>query len=313
MTQASNLRKLTCCIFAGGRATRLYPHSVSPQNQKSLLVMGDPAQKLADYALRAGACCDHTLIFTSSDHERSMVVEDYVLQWPNIIVLRDKREVAAGSILDYYARLSEEDAGGDIAVLAPDHVHEGLELRDLYQHHLEAGRPVTILTSPAKNYGGYTMNRDGLAEGVLSGYIHGAVSTCGTYIVKTSFLMGWARRCLAEGWNGQTLGLYQDLVCPAIERGEVSVFPLPIGAYWDDAGTLLRYYHNNMRISGGKSVVAVGVVVADGASLSESVVIAGAVIESPLAIRRAIVSGSSGSFRVTQVGAQHLLTAPEFS
>lgn len=283
------------------QSNKALPTQHPPRNQKSLLVMGSPGQRLIDYALRASACCDHTMVFTSSDPERSMAVEDYVLLWPNVIVLRDKREVAAGSILDHYAKLSGEDADGDIAVLAPDHVHEGFKLYDMYQHHLRSGRPVTILTSPAKSYGGYTMDRDGLAEGVSSICVLGAVSTCGTYIIRKSFLMKWARHYLDKGWDGQTLGLYQDLICPSIEHGEVSVFPLPPGAYWDDAGTLQRYYHNNMRISRGGNVVADGATVVGVADLSASVVIADTVIKSRLAIKGAIVSGNGGSFRVTQI------------
>lgn len=293
---------LTCCIFAGGRATRLYPHTIPPQNQKSLLVMGNSTQRLIDYALKASAYCDHTLVITSSNHERAAVVEDYVLQWPSVYVLRDKREVAAGSLLDNFTALSCEDPDGDFVILAPDHVHEGLDLRDLHQHHLEMRTPVTVLTSPAKDYGEYTKERNGLAEGVLSSCVPGAISTCGTYVIKTRFLMQWIRHHLAEGWDGEMLSLYRDLVCPAIQNGKASIFPLPQGAYWDDAGTLFRYHQNNMRISKRKNVIAMGVTVSDQVALSESVVLADAVIEKPLSVKAVIISGSGDSFRITQIG-----------
>lgn len=293
---------LTCCIFSGGRATRLFPHTASPKNQKSMLVMGNNKQRLIDFSLRSSMKADHTYVITSSSPEKSEIVESYVVQWPDVFIIRDKREVEAGTLIDYYDTIKNEDPNGDIAILAPDHVHENFDLKKFHQHHLQTGRDVTLLVVSAKNYGSFVIDRNGLAEGVYSYYAPGMFSTCGTYIIKTRSLLEWIHSQSTNGWNGTLMSMYYDVICPIIEQRRASIFHLSEDGYWDDAGTLTRYYQNNMRLSNGKSVISEEALVPNSENITECVVIGNTVIPAHQKIHRAIVStDNNGKIHVSQI------------
>jgi CTP:molybdopterin cytidylyltransferase MocA len=82
---------LTSCIFAGGRATRLYPHTLRPSNQKPLLLMGSSDRRLIDFSLEISAVADHSFVFTNHDPIKSEEVEAHISMFPNVIPLMDKK------------------------------------------------------------------------------------------------------------------------------------------------------------------------------------------------------------------------------
>lgn len=302
MEEIFSNKLLTCCIFAGGKATRLYPHTISPENQKSMLIMGDSKQRLIDFSLRSSMAADHTYVITSSYSQKAEIVENYVTRWPNVYIIRDKREVEAGTLIDYYHSLKNEDPNSDIAILGPDHVHEKLDLKEFHQHHLEKGRDVTLLVVPPKNYGSFTIDQNGSAKGVFSYFKPGMVSTCGTYIIKTRYLLEWMYSQLTSGWNGKMISMYYDVICPIIEQEKASVYHLSQDGYWDDAGTLKRYYQNNMRLSKGNNVISKKALVPCSNNITKCVIIGKVAIPANQKINNAIVSADNNDqIHISQV------------
>src|SRR5574337_759567 len=102
---------LTCLIPAGGEGTRLNPHTC--REQKPMLLMGNPDQRIIDFSLKLSSASDHTIVTTSSVAEKAETIENYVRQYPNVAVLRDLRMIGAASLIDYYGIFCQEDPNGD--------------------------------------------------------------------------------------------------------------------------------------------------------------------------------------------------------
>jgi len=264
--------------------------------------MGKPEQRIIDFALRLSQYAETTYVITSSEPERAICVEQYVSAWKHVCCIRDKREVAAGTLIDYRHIFEAIDPTSDVIVLAPDHVHGELDICEFHKHHIESNSDLTLLTVLPKSYGEYTMAVGvGYATGVLKHPIVGAVSTCGTYIVKIKYIQEWIRECVRSGWQGKPLSFYRDIVCPVIERGLGAIYQLPYGGYWDDAGTHERYFFNNMRISGGENVISPDSYVDTGAKIYQCVILGGTVIGKRIAISRSIVSGVVPQLNITPI------------
>lgn len=295
-------RGLVCIMFAGGRATRLYPHTIPPHNQKALLVMGNPTRKLMDFSLGVSHGAERTYVITHYLRRRSAHVEKYLAtRYPGVQLLRDKRPIAAGTLIDQRRILDNEDSNCNVVILAPDHIHQGLDLAAFHRYHLEHDDNITLLVSRPKEYGEYVLAHDGRANQVLSTYQPNALSTTGTYIIKFRHLTTWVREQEAVGKKGTHISLYRDLVCPTIERQGASVFESPTHSYWDDAGTLLRYHRNNMRLSGGGNVVSDEAMVLDCVSLSRCVVLAGSVLDRKMSVTDSIISGRGRGINITVI------------
>jgi ADP-glucose pyrophosphorylase len=122
-----------------------------------------------------------------------------------------------------------------------------------------------------------------------------AVNTAGMYILSDKMFRGWL-----SALDYSTSSFYWDVIVPAIYRGMASAYILPRGAYWDDAGTLSRYLFNNLRLSGGRTVVAAGSVVESSANLELCVVLNGVVV-SELSASRSVISRVGGKLIVSKV------------
>lgn len=290
---------LTCLIPAGGEGTRLRPHT--KYEQKPMLLMGDPKQRIMDFALQLSSFADHTFVATDFEAEKAEVVEEYVDRFPNVLVLRDLRKIGAASLIDYYETFVQEDPDGDLVILPSDQVHEKLSILDFQQYHRDIGANVTLLVVPQKKYGEYVTINKGFAEKVINEPVLGSLSTTGVYMIKNRYFVGWIQRELKQGWNGEQRSMYRDFICPAVENDKVAVYCFPEGGYWDDAGTLERYYFNNMRISRGKNVISQNAEIHPEAKISYSVVIGDPIIGDKIELTRTIVSGKNVDISITQI------------
>ena len=80
------------------------------------------------------------------------------------------------------------------------------------------------------------------------------VSTTGTYIFKGSFVANFLHSVRRAGSEG--LNIYKDIVCSSIGKAVVATYFVDYNqGYWEDAGTLRRFFSSNMRLSSGDNVV----------------------------------------------------------
>ncbi len=280
--------RLTAIIPAGGEATRLRPHTHI--EQKPMLPMG-AGKRIIDWALDIASQTDRTFVTLHHKETLTRHLEDYISERPGVCALRDRLRMGAASLIDFSDMLFEDDLLGDSIILPADHVIEGLDLKDFYKYHKESNATLTVLTTSKKDYGQYIHLADGVfAESIHSDYNENDDSSCGIYIIKNRELLRWAQFEITNGWNGEMRSLLTDFVEPAIYRGGVVAYKLPDGGYWDDAGTIGRYYHNNMRLSKGESVVDKESFVHPDATIRRSIVIGRAVIEANVVLDKAVYS-----------------------
>ncbi len=76
---------------------------------------------------------------------------------------------------------------------------------------------------------------------------------------------------------------------------------MPEDGYWDDAGTIERYYYNNMRLSGGENVISCDSEVDGESTLRRSVVLGSVAIRAGAIIEEAIVSGNGEDMQITKM------------
>ena len=179
------------------------------------------------------------------DPIKSEEVEAHISMFPNVIPLMDKREVGAGSLLDYYRILCREDPNGNMVILCSDHVYEGFSLSAFSKYHNDMQKDMTILAVPPKNYGSYIEVENGLVLATQESYTEGCLSSTGTYIMKNRALLECLRTKILEGWDGELFSVYSHIFLPMVMQANVASFTLPENGYWDDTGTLQRYYRNN--------------------------------------------------------------------
>ena len=72
----------------------------------------------------------------------------------------------------------------------------------------------------------------------------------------------------------------RDFITPLIYTGNVVSHRLPDEGYWDDAGTIKRYYDNNMRLSLSNNVLDDEATIGGEATVSRSVLIESTAIKS---------------------------------
>jgi len=289
---------LTCFIPAGGEGTRLKPHT--NRIPKPMLPMGDPERKLIDYALNVSENCEHILVSTNFDPEKAVCVEEYARRIPGVTILRDKRlAIGAASLIDYFDILSHEDSNGDMVIIPADHVFEAVDLFRFQDYHQELRANITLLVVPALDYGDYALVKDGFVERVVKRKIRDSLSITGVYIIRNRYLLDWIRKELINGWEGEGRSMSRDLIIPAVSKDKVAAYLLPENGYWDDAGTIHRYYNNNMRLSGGRNVISSNAQIAPDVPINSSVVINGPIIDKDLGLNRTIISGSNRDYNIT--------------
>lgn len=290
---------LTSIIPAAGEATRLRPHSL--REQKPMMLMGNPNRRIIDYPLEVARSSDEVFVLTHYDEARSRPLEEYVKSRGEAQILRDWRIMGAASLINFSDALFERDPQGSSVILPADHIIEGLSMQAFHRHHLEHEAEITMLTVPRKPYGQYVRTENEKIAELSSEMSEDSRSSAGIYIITHSTLLEWVRREKRNGWKGETRSLLNDVIHPAVDEGIVITYEMPENGYWDDAGTIGRYYYNNMRLSGGENVISPEAIVSDESTVRRSVVLGGVAINAGAMIEEAVVSGSGLDMQITRV------------
>lgn len=245
---------LVSFIPAGGLGTRMRPYTLD--TPKPLLLMGSPDRRVIDASLELSTQVSER-VWVSVDYLGEQVV-DYVAgkDIGSIDTLTDtKTSGSAGSLIEHQDKMSIGDAK-DLFVLPSDHIYDGnFSIEDYVKIHRELDADITLMTVPHKEYGQYaTIDDQGLVQSIDTSPRPNNVSTTGTYIFKGSFITDFlysARRAGSENLN-----IYKDIVCSSIGRAVVATYFVDYNqGYWEDTGTLRRFFSSNMRLSGGDNVV----------------------------------------------------------
>ena len=264
-----------------------------------MLPMGRPERKLIDFALEIGKDGGHTFVSTNFDTQKALEVENHVKQNPNTTILRDKTsKIGAGSIIDHHIEITQFDQYGDMVILPADHVLEGFDLQKFKNFHRQHNADITILVTSPVDYGTYVHTKDSFATEIVGKIDAKSLSITGVYIIRNKFLFNWIRGELKNGWNKESRNLFQDLIAPTIIRGKAAVYQLPYNGYWDDAGTIYRYYHNNMRLSDDQNVISPTAKISPETFLRSSILIGSPVINQAVEWNKVIISGSGPVFNI---------------
>lgn len=293
------METLTAFIPAGGQGSRLKPHT--DETPKPLLLMGDNTRYLIDSSLElTSEVCDHMWVTTDFCAEQ---VDDYISNNPKVKILHDPRTVGnAGSLLEHLEEISQEDIDGDFLVLPSDHVYDKFDINTFWRQHQDSGADITLMVTLPKGYGEYIETAGGRNSKIVLNPAPNAMSTTGTYIIKNKYLMEWLIGQKKAGWDGELRNINGDIIRPAVGKVDVATYELPADGYWDDAGTILRYFENNMRLSGGKNVISTQAQITESTQLHRCIVLGHAVIGDEVNLSNSIVSvADDNSLHVTSV------------
>lgn len=283
--------KLTTFIPAGGRGSRLRPHTFS--SPKPLLLMGSSETRIIDHPLDlASETSDH--IWVSVDYLADQM-EEYLEGRPNVSILRDGTTIGSGgSLIEHYEKLSDLESDGDFLVLPSDHIYDGdFDIGKYLDDHRESDADITLLTVPRKTYGEYVKVDGRQALAIEKQPNVRNVSTTGTYMFRNSFILNVLRN-VQRSERPLDLNIYKDIVCPSV--GKVAVSSRFIDrdtGYWEDTGTSERFLRSNMRLSGGRNVISNSAEIADDVELRRCVVLGNVAIKEHLHIEDAIISSDS--------------------
>lgn len=280
--------KLTSFIPAGGRGERLKP--LTEKFPKPLLLMGEANKRIIDYVLTCVKSSSSNIIisishaaqcfekyFTCPDNDTQFIHDRYIL---NI----------GGSLLQHYYWINKNAVFGDFLLIAPaDHVVENIKIEQMLKAHMEKQADITVgLVSP-RLYGDYLeINKDKFVIGFGTNST-GKMSSTGIYIFRTNFLMDMLRKEINSGWDNSPFDIGRDIVMPAIGKSRIAGFIFSAEAYWDDAGTIERYYSNNMRISKGNSVIATNAFVENREDVIQSIILDESLVPRGKILSRSIV------------------------
>ena len=282
---------LRTIIPAAGEATRLRPHSLI--EQKPMLLMGSSDRRIVDGPLGLAAETDSTFVIVHHDEDRTHSLEGHVRGRSEAQILRDRQLMGAASLIHFSDILFESDPEGSSLILPADHIIEGVDLQAFHDHHLARGKDITVLAVAPKPYGQYVEEQNGIAMNLTSDQAERGLSSAGVYIVSNRLMLGWASRERKQGWMGEGRSFLNDVVHPAVDKREVSVYRLPENGYWDDAGTVERYHYNNMRLSGGENVIDRAASVDPEAIVRRSIIMGSAAITAGAIIESAIISADT--------------------
>ncbi len=295
-------------ILVGGFGTRLRPLTLSVPKQ--MLPMGSV-----------------TMLQRVVEHLGGLGVEEVVLSLgyqPEVFLREFPDGEVAGVPVRYAVEPEPLDTGGAIAFAAREagidstflalngDVLTDLDVSELWRYHQQAGGAATIALTEVDDpsrYGVVPLDGDGRVEAFIEKPEPGTAPThwinAGTYVLEPEVL---------------------DLVPPGARRSiEREIFPelveqgrlygLQAASYWIDAGTPEAYLqahldlldglrgsfepaiHESARIDAGamvkRSAVGPGVIVASGARVVDSVVMAGARISAGASVHRSIIGARS--------------------
>ncbi len=295
-------------ILVGGFGTRLRPLTLSVPKQ--MLPMGSV-----------------TMLQRVVEHLGGLGVEEVVLSLgyqPEVFLREFPDGEVAGVPVRYAVEPEPLDTGGAIAFAAREagidstflalngDVLTDLDVSELWRYHQQAGGAATIALTEVEDpsrYGVVPLDADGRVEAFIEKPEPGTASThwinAGTYVLEPEVLdlvPPGARRSIERE-------IFPELV----EQGRL--FGLQAASYWIDAGTPEAYLqahldlldglrgsfepaiHESARIDAGamvkRSAVGPGVIVASGARVVDSVVMAGARISAGASVHRSIVGARS--------------------
>lgn len=290
---------LTGYIAAGGIGSRLRPHT--DERVKPMLPMGSSDKRIIDYPLSTcNPYCDHMYVTTCFRAEQ---VENYVSGKQKVHVLHDSRVVGnGGSILEHANKILAEDISGNFLVIPGDHVLEDFPIKDFVNTHIERKSDITLMVVPPKPFGEYVVMNNDVPDRIVFSPEKNSFSTIGIYLISNRYLFGWMHAKKRLHWDGEDTCVTRDIIDPAVGIAKTGIYHLPETSYWDDAGTPARYHHNNMRLSGEKTVIDTLADVSPHAILDMCVVVGNAAIPSDIMLSRAIVSQNvAGKLNVTQL------------
>lgn len=287
-------------IPAGGQGSRLNPRTLS--SPKPRLLLGSEKRRVIDDPLEAALqACDYVWVTTNYLAEQ---VEEHVANFPAVRTLRDNRAIgSAGSLLTHPELAASLEEEGDLLVLPCDHVYEGLSVPDFWRHHRDSEADITLLTTHPKSYGEYVITAGKWAMSIEVQPSPEALSTTGIFIINNNYLLKWIQQQTNADWDGRSLSVYYDIICPAVRDANTRVssyFLDSNGGYWDDIGTPERYIANNMRRSGGLNVVSAEALIDPSATLDRCIVLGRTVITSDVILKNAIVSMQEGKLLITK-------------
>lgn len=293
-------KKLNTFIPAGGLGSRLRPHT--DRIPKPLLPMGAPERKVIDGPL--DFCInDSDHVWVSTDYLGEQI-EEHLSDYAKVTTLRDIRtQGSGGSLVEHYRKMIDTDGDSDVLVLPSDHIYDGsFNLKAYLDIHRESDAPMTLMTVPRKSYGEYARTANGgYLQSVEKDRIQGHVSTTGTYMFKSSFIVDRLYRLERSGLD--QLNIYKDIVCPAIGNIAVaSYFVDTDQGFWEDTGTPERYLASNMRLSQDQNVIDIKANVEDCTKLHRCVLIGAVAVGQYGAYANSIISDNgSGKMNVTRV------------
>lgn len=170
------METLTGFIPAGGIGSRLNPHTL--EIPKPLLLMGNNQRYVIDCSLNGCInSCDHTLITTYNHSEK---IEEYVSGIPTIRILHDEKISGnAGSLLEHYEKISQEDPDGDFLIIPSDCMYENFSLTDFWKNHIVSESEVTLAVVPPKTYGEYVTIKNDKPQEIIFNPTLESMSTIG--------------------------------------------------------------------------------------------------------------------------------------
>ncbi len=293
------MSELATFIPAGGLGSRLHPHTL--KLPKPLLTMGSPDGCIINFPIAVStAASEH--VWVSTDYQ-GLQIEEYLQDTQNVQVLRDDETIGSGgSLIKHYDLISNADSEGDTLILPSDHIYDGLSILDFWEKHQSEDADITLLTVPPKPYGEYVALTNDNPSSVEKRTLQDTLSTTGIFILRNQFLMNWITTARRNSDTPINCNIYHDIVCPSIGHSAVSHYFLDYPGYWEDAGTPSRYLASNMRLSGGKTVIAAAASVASPEQLDGCVVLPDTLIEKEFHASNAIISSADdGKLLVTKI------------
>lgn len=292
------MSELTTFIPAGGLGTRLSPHTL--EIPKPLLVMGD-GKRIIDHPIEL-CSSESAQTWVSTDY-LAETVEEYLFNYPNIKILRDRSTIGSGgSLVAHYDKISSICSEGDLLVLPSDHIYEGVSISDMWVIHKEENADITLLTVPNKEYGEYVKNVNGVPVEILKEPREDSLSTTGIFMFRNKYVLDLVRKARLNG--NSSLNIYRDMVCSAVGRAVIAQYFIDSDqGFWEDTGTISRYHSSNMRLSRGANVILDSVEIDPNAKLSETVVQGKNVkIDSDFNSRKMLITGlDNGELVITRL------------
>lgn len=288
------IEKITGFIPAGGMGTRLQP--LTAEQPKPYLLMGSGHKRLIDYPL--GVMSRESNIIVTVGYLGEMLLEYLESYHENkqLTVLQDSRLSNIGGSLAEHLNVMETKLSDYTLIIPADHIVEGLDMAQLQKKHEEQKSEITILAVEPLMFGDYVnVDCHNIVKGVNNSRLESTsrYSSTGIYLFNTNFLLRAIKRKVKQGWQGEAYDITRDLVFPSIESGRVHAFVLGKGGYWDDTGTIARYYRNNMRLSNGTNIVASSARIDSRVTLEDSIVLDNTTLSGDVTIKNSIVSANT--------------------